>query len=71
MKDFRGVELKEGDHVVYSWGGRYSGKSLTRVIGFTPKMVRTSRDYPPKYRGENVNPTSLVILARENEKLPE
>ena len=71
MKDFRGVELKEGDHVVYSWGGRYSGKNISRVTGFTSKRVRTAFKYPPVDRGSVVDPTSLVILARENEKLPE
>jgi len=65
MKDFNGVELQIGDRVAYIDG--YSGSrvylSEGYVTGFTPQMVKVSRD-PERFSGSPTKSARLTFLSR-------
>ena len=56
MKDFVGQTLSVGDFAVHQEGGRYPGLRKVEVIGFTAKMVKTTKG--------TVHPEKLVIYQK-------
>ena len=66
MKDFRGVDILEGDTVAYVSGGRHTVRLTAKVIGFTPKMVKIENLKPAKYDPirKTVNPDCCWVLDR-------
>ena len=72
MKDFRGIEIVEGDLVAYVSGGRYTTRHTARVVGFTPKMMKIVPleywdKYPerPSYYTSTVYPDVCWVLDRK------
>lgn len=68
-KDFRGMEIVEGDTVAYVSGGRYTNRYTAKVVGFTRKMVKIvslneSQWQPAKI---TVNPDCCWVLDRKPE----
>lgn len=64
MKDAFGRELEIGQRVAYVWsGGSGVHKNLEYVVGFSPKMVRTSRT--EEGVGSCVYGSNCIILSEE------
>ncbi len=63
MKDLDGREIKLGDRVAVSRGGRYHRFYTAMVIKLTAKMVRVE----PEGGGQasTINPGSCVIIGRK------
>lgn len=64
MNDSDGQELKPGDRVLWCKHGRYGGMRIRYVRGFTPKMVRVSRE-PDSDRTTNVTAGRLIKTLRQ------
>lgn len=65
-KDFRGIEMVEGDLVAYVSGGRYTNRMTAKVVGFTPKMVKIKSTQESQWRSSEltVNPDCCWVLER-------
>lgn len=65
-KDLRGNPIYIGQEVVYGAGGRYHHFGIHTVLGFTPKMVRISREKDRTRESGKAAPGSLVALPYAN-----
>lgn len=67
MKDFRGLEIVEGDLVAYVSGGRYTNRYTAKVVGFTPKMVKIESEQKSQWLSSKVTvyPDTCWVLDRK------
>lgn len=67
MKDVTGYPIELGDRVVYSHGGRYHGFADYYVVGFTPSLLRLSRDEGGKEH-RKASPLSCAVVSGRPER---
>lgn len=65
-KDFRGIEMREGDLVAYVSEGRYTNRMTAKVVGFTPKMVKIESEQKSQWLSTKVTvyPDTCWVLNR-------